>query len=164
MDSSTHKKVVVRQRQAGLVSGYLGTAALSAATEIEVLTPEGQALRLGTDQVAAIYFVADWSASAGLLTSPPRRTANRLPGVWIRIHSRGRQTIEGLLASDLLEISQGLWLSPLREDSEWQRAYVPRAAMEQVQIVEVVHSPRRRRQTEARHQIGLFGPEGEPAA
>jgi hypothetical protein len=157
-DTSTHKKVAVRHRQLGLVPGYIDPDRLPwlrNGTALELLRPEGQAQPLAPGDVHAIYFVDDFARCAELRTLPmPGRAAARLPGVWVRVRWRGQPSLEGLLATNLLQLKRGIELTPLRMDCAWQRVYIPFDAVEELSVVDVVRPPRRRRS--ASGQIDLF--------
>lgn len=163
MNPTTHKKVVVRHRPLGLVAGFVDPLQLEAALRWELITPSGQALVISPEQVLTVYFVSEFEQLEGLrLPVASGRGGARLAGVWVRIRCQDRHSLEGILASDLLALPSGVWLSPLWPDSPWQRAYLPRPAMEQITVIEVVRPPRRRRPLPS-EQIGLFG-EGLAAA
>jgi hypothetical protein len=153
---------VVRHRSLGLVPGYLDPdrlAGLQAGQPIELLRPEGQAHALAPGEVQAVYFVDDFSRAAELRTlAMPGRAAARLPGVWVRVRWRGQASLDGILAADLLHLDRGLELTPLRDDSPWQRVFVPTAMVDALTVVDVVHPPRRRRPLPA--QIDLFTASG----
>lgn len=161
MNPSTRKRVVVRNRQGGYVCGFLESDP-AAAGPLALLTPEGQALELEAGQVQAVAFVADWErAAAAQNVGNTGHLGPRLPGLWVRVQCRGKHW-EGILASSMLELGQGAWLSPLYPDSPWQRLFIPRLAIEQITAVEVVRAPRRRgARRPSSGQIGLFDSGGE---
>jgi len=157
VNSTTHKKVVVRHRPLGLVAGFVDPLQLEAAQRWELITPSGQALVLAPEQVLTVYFVSEFEQLEALqLPLASGRGGAKLPGVWVRVRCQDRHSLEGILASDLLTVPAGVWLSPLWPDSPWQRAYLPRPGLEQIAVIEVVRPPRRRRPTPSQ-QIGLFG-------
>gem|GEM_PF-6840331 len=158
---STHKKVVLRHRHLGLVAGFLSTEQLEtgALASLEMARPTGESLALPAAECLCLYFVASFADESALRAArPSTRGSARQPGVWMRLRLADRSICEGILASDLLEIERGVWLSPLGLESAWQRIYVFRPAIEHLAVVEVVRPPRRR--TAAMlpsSQPGLFG-------
>ncbi|MGH9482447.1 MAG: DUF6982 domain-containing protein [Terriglobales bacterium] len=168
MNPSTHKKVAVRHQQLGLVAGIVDPAQLGrpgVPQPFELLTPEGQATLLDPRQVQAVYFISDFDRAQALrgLPAAGHGSAARLPGLWVRVRCRDRYSVEGIVASELLDLEAGLWLSPLVPDSPWQRVYLPRSAMEQIVPMELVRRPRRRRASaQPSPQFGLFTEDASP--
>ncbi|MGH9477252.1 MAG: DUF6982 domain-containing protein [Terriglobales bacterium] len=157
MNPATHKKIVLRLHPAAWLSGYVDPARLRDKGMLELLPPEGPLIRIAREEVQAAYFVADFHP-AGLETLIPPRGETPLPGVRVRCRTRGRHMLDGILASDLLAVAEGLDLTPPYTRSSWHRVWVPAAALEQLQVVEVVRAARRRRAS-APHgtgQITLF--------
>lgn len=171
MNPSTHKRVVVRWRPspgpAAMLAGYVDPVQL-AGPELDLLTPEGQAVSLALAQVQAVFFVADFGRAGALASGHAVRAGTRLPGLLVRVRGSDRQAWEGILANGLLELAAGVWLTPVSEDGPWQRIYFPRGAVELVTPLEVVRAPRRRRSAGLgvadAGQFGLFGePLREPS-
>ncbi|HUX67090.1 MAG TPA: hypothetical protein VMV31_06350 [Terriglobales bacterium] len=157
MNPTTHKKVVVRHRPLGLLPGFLDPLQLESSARWELITPEGQALVLSPEQVLTVYFVSDLEQLEELrLPAASGRGGAKLAGLWVRVRCLDRHSLEGILASDLLQLQAGVWLTPLWPGSPWHRAFLPRPGVEQVTALEVVRPPRRRR-SPATQQIGLFG-------
>lgn len=167
---SSLKRAVVRLRApaAPVQAGLLRPEGLETAGDIELLTPAGQALRIEREAVLAIFFVTGFEQAEALAQgSYAGRGGGRLPGVLVRLRCRDRYSVEGILASDLLEIETGVWLTPVHADAPWQRMLVPRSALEAVQVVEVIRPvrqrrPRARRTPAVEDQIGLFGELSSP--
>lgn len=130
MNPSTHKKVVVRRLSGPatpILAGFIAASELADPGPVHLLTAEGQAVELGLDQVQAVFFVPDFDRLEAIRAGGyPGRSGPRLPGLWVRVRSRDHQSLEGILATDLLELGAGLWLSPLYRDSPWQRVFMPR--------------------------------------
>lgn len=156
MHPTTHKKVVVRLRPLQLLAGFVDAQQLQTLGPWDLLTPAGQALPLVPHQVQALYFVSHFDRQEALAEPVlPSRGSARQPGLWVRVRCFERFTMEGILASDLLDLDAGVWLTPLWPECPWQRAFLPRANVQQLTAIEVVRPPRRR-QASASQQIGLF--------
>ncbi|MGH9520748.1 MAG: DUF6982 domain-containing protein [Terriglobales bacterium] len=142
MNTSNRKKALVRAPGSGpLQPGFVNVASLEAPTErLELLTPEGQRLELDWRQVQAVYLVSEFEAGR----EAPPASGPRHPGVWVRVRGKDRSTMDGILASDLLEIEGGLWLLPLQDGGFFQRAYIPRGAVAGLSVLEVIKPARRR--------------------
>lgn len=150
--------MVVRFRRSGPsreVAGFLAPSAL-AEPQLQLLTETGQSLQIAQDEVLAVFFVSAFAAVRALTASwTGARSGARLPGLWVRVRSREHTRWDGILASDLLDVSAGIWLTPLHAAANVQRVFIPRGAVEKIEPIEVVRPGRRRRVTPAQFQ--LFG-------
>jgi hypothetical protein len=71
-----------------------------------------------------------------------------LAGLWVRLRFRDQETLEGLVANDLLRLSPyGYLLTPPDLNGSYQRAFVPRAALATLEVLAVIphHDEHRRR-------------------
>lgn len=160
MNTSNRKKALVRLLGSGpLQPAFVDLAGLEKPdARLELLTPEGQRLELDWGQVQAVYLVGDFAT----VREAPVASGPRHPGVWVRVRSKDRGTLDGILASELLDLERGLWLLPLQDGGFFQRAYIPRSAVAGLSVLEVIKPARRRRQSGARRppreqsQISLF--------
>lgn len=150
MQPSALKKVVLQcrgQSRGGEINlerglqGFLAPAELEAGP-LHLLTPSGQEAEIARADLLAVYFVHAF-AGQGLPSLRGARAGARLPGLWVRVRGKGARW-EGILASDLLDLERGIWLTPLRGGSNCQRVFIPRAAVEKLEAVEVVRPARRR--------------------
>ncbi|MGH9484011.1 MAG: hypothetical protein ACRD1F_03050, partial [Terriglobales bacterium] len=124
-----------------------------------LLRPEGQRVEVDQEQILAGYFVDEFVRDEELMRAAPRG-AVALPGIRMRCRTLDHQTREGLLASDLLGLHEGLELTAPYAECRWQRLYVPRRALEYLAVVGVVRAARQRRQA-PQAQISLFSPGGQ---
>lgn len=165
-DTSTHKRVVVRYRPAGFAEGYIAQNSWDGTTPLEIVTPTGTGLRFAEEQIQALYYVSDWDQAKAIEAGTIPTKGLPHPGTRVRIVLRDRAVLEGILGSELLDLGAGAWLAPLFDDAPYQRIYVPRGAMERINVIEVVRAPRRRlrRLQAGAGQFGLFQEhEGKPA-
>ncbi|MGH9468068.1 MAG: DUF6982 domain-containing protein [Terriglobales bacterium] len=168
MTSSTRKRVILRltarRGDRTFQAGFAEPAALRQPHRLELLLPEGETLTLAPGEWSAAYFVADFSADTlnhfPDPTSDPGARMHRGPAAGVRLRCRllDHQNIDGMLASDLLHLEEGIELTPPHGGSLWTRVYVPRRALDQLSVVEVVRPPRRRRPAAA-DQFSLFSAE-----
>ena len=175
MNPSTHKKVLVRHPASGgggndTTAGYLEPSKLNRDEGLTLMTPGGQAVTIAREHVQAVFFVPGWEGIEHLSGAACwGRSGTRLPGLWVRVRCRGRFHVEGILASELLDLAAGVWLSPLYAESACQRVFIPAGAAERVEAVEMVKPVRRRqsaagREARTAQQIGLFDAAGNPAS
>ena len=114
-------------------------------TNVELLTPAGNLVRLPYEDVKAVCFVRDfegrdtWREHRTFLSRP--KTA----GLWVRLSFRDGDTAEGVAASNLLLIDpQGFYVTPPDPTFQNQRVFVPRPALREVQVLGVIgNRPRR---------------------
>jgi len=164
---SLRKPVIVRKFSRDWCAGYAGATFGQDAAELEILDPTGKVLRLGWEQVKWVCYVRDFPA--GDSANPERLLHKRFsirprtPGLWLRMTLTDGEELEGLAANDrsLLE-GAGLLLTPPDTRSNTQRIYVPRQAIQALEVLGLIGIPGRRRDSAAgprTEQPELFPPE-----
>ena len=113
---------------------------------VELLTPAGNLFRLPYPDVKAVCFIRDfdggdpWKKGNRTFASRPKT-----PGLWVRLVFRDGETAEGIAPSNLLLIEpQGFYVIPPDPTFQNQRIFVPRAALQEVQVLGVIGSRPRR--------------------
>ena len=146
MAASTNKKVLVSRTDKAPVQGFVQLPEGLRTQEIDVLTPEGNLLKVPMEEVKAVCFVREFEA--GETWRKQRAFANRpkTSGLWLRLKFRDGDSIEGIVPNNLLLV-EGLGLSIVPPDPTFQnqRIFVPRSALEAVEVLGVIGSPLRRR-------------------
>ena len=169
--ASQRKPVIVRKFSRDWCAGYAGISFGQDAAELEILDLGGKVLRIGWEQVKWVCYVRDF---------PPRETANperlqhkcfsirpRTPGIWLRMTLNDGDELEGLVANDRsLVDGAGLLLTPPDTRSNTQRIYVPRQAIQTLEVVSLIGAAGRKRAEaagRATEQPELFpaGPESD---
>jgi len=161
--ASARKPVIVRKFSRDWSAGYAAVGFGQDASELELLDLSGKVLRIGWEQVKWVCYVRD--LPAGDQANPERllhkrfATRPRAAGVWLRMTLTDGEGIEGLAANDrsLLE-GAGLLLTPPDTRSNTQRIYLPRQAIQTLEVVGLIGAARRR--SKAEDQPELFP--GEP--
>lgn len=142
--SSTHKKVVVVLSDKKPVRGYLNPSRLGQADPIDVLTPEGEHQAIPLAKVRSIYFVREFSDEF----EPERKTflsRPKLDGLWVRLRFPDGETLEGVVANDLLSLlDNGVQFTPPDLNSATDRIFVPRAALTELTVLGVIGIARRK--------------------
>jgi hypothetical protein len=147
--ASSRKPVIVRKLSRDWCAGYLGVAVGHDAAELEILDLNGKVLRIAWDQVKWVCYVRDLPASS---SDQPERllhkrftTRPRARGVWLRMTLTDGDELEGLAANDrsLVE-GAGLLLTPPDTRSNTQRIYVPRQAIETLEVVGLIGAASRK--------------------
>jgi hypothetical protein len=162
------KPVIVRKFSRDWAAGYAGPGLAQNAAELEILDPAGKVLRIGWEQVKWVCYVRDLPGpSAGPYTdqSGPERLLHkkfsvrpRAAGLWLRMTLADGDQLEGLAANDLSLIAgAGLLLTPPDTRSNTQRIFVPRQAIQTLEVVSLIGASRRG-QRPGIAQPELFGP------
>jgi hypothetical protein len=141
--ASLRKPVIVRKFSRDWCAGYAGVSFGQDTPELEILDLTGKVLRIGWEQVKWICYVRDFPA--GETASPERLLHKRFSirpraaGVWLRMTLTDGDELEGLAANDrtLLE-GAGLLLTPPDTRSNTQRIYIPRAAIQTLEVVGLI--------------------------
>jgi hypothetical protein len=172
--ASVRKPVIVRKFSRDWCAGYAGATFGQDTAELEILDLNGKVLRIGWEQVKWVCYVRDFPASSqGSDQANPERLLHkrfsirpRTAGLWLRMTLTDGEELEGLAANDrsLVE-GAGLLLTPPDTRSNTQRIYVPRQAIQSLQVVSLIGAAARRRADVASREKEqeLFPQEPEPA-
>jgi hypothetical protein len=154
--SSAKKKAILRRTTGEILPGYLPlsgfTRGTGSARVVELLDLSGRLIEIPLNDVRMISYVRDFNLAD--TTNPERLTRRsflarpRNEGVWVRMTFRAGETLEGLAAADLSLLDSliedgGLHVAPPDIRSNTQRIFVPRAAIESLQILAVITTPSR---------------------
>ena len=170
--ASVRKPVIVRKFSRDWCAGYAGATFGQDAAELEILDQSGKVLRIGWDQVKWVCYVRDFPTQASDQANPERLMHKRFSirprtaGLWLRITLTDGEELEGLAANDrsLVE-GAGLLLTPPDTRSNTQRIYVPRQAIQTLEVVSLIGVASKRRAEAAsreKAQPELFPSELEP--
>jgi hypothetical protein len=167
--ASVRKPVIVRKFSRDWLAGYAGAEFGQWAPELEILDLGGKVVRVGWEQVKWVCYVRDFPAGGADAGNPERLLRKRFAlrprtaGLWLRLTLMDGDELEGLAANDrTLVDGTGLLLTPPDTRSNTQRIYVPRQAIQAMEVVSLVGAAGRKR-TEAKReeeQPDLFGGEG----
>jgi hypothetical protein len=172
--ASVRKPVIVRKFSRDWCAGYAGASFGQDAAELEILDLTGKVLRIAWEQVKWVCYVRDFPApSQSNDQANPERLLHkrfsirpRTAGLWLRMTLTDGEELEGLAANDLSLVEDaGLLLTPPDTRSNTQRIYVPRQAIQSLQVVSLIGVSGRRRAdaaSRAKEQPELFP--GEPEA
>jgi hypothetical protein len=168
--TSVRKPVIVRKFSRDWYAGYAGAGFAHDAGELEILDLTGKVLRFSWDQVKWVCYVRDFPIPSSDQSNPERLLHKRFSlrprtaGLWMRMTLTDGEELEGLAANDrsLVE-GAGILLTPPDTRSNTKRIYVPRQAIQRLEVVGLIGSAARKRtDTTARttDQPDLF--QGEP--
>ena len=170
--ASVRKPVIVRKFSRDWCAGYAGAIFGQDAAELEILDLAGKVLRIGWDQVKWVCYVRDFPPRRPDQANPERLLHKRFTvrprtaGLWLRMTLTDGDELEGLAANDrsLVE-GAGLLLTPPDTRSNTQRIYVPRQAIQTLEVVSLIGVASKRRAEAAgreKAQPELFPTESEP--
>ena len=148
--ASQRKPVIVRKFSRDWCAGYAGISFGQDAAELEILDLGGKVLRIGWEQVKWVCYVRDFPAGE---TANPERLLHkrfsirpRTPGLWLRMTLTDGEELEGLAANDRSFVDgAGLLLTPPDTRSNTQRIYVPRQAIQTLEVVSLIGAASRKR-------------------
>lgn len=156
---STHKKVVVRKMDRDTINGYVSPANFVHEGKLELLNTAGNVVAIDLRDIKAVYFVREFGDSESL-TRKTFTTRPRTEGLWVRLKFKDNEVLEGMMPNELVQSSvEGFLVNPPDLRSNTQRIFVPRNALESVNVLAVIGATRRRRKglpTDTR-QVPMFG-------
>ncbi|HEY6765958.1 MAG TPA: hypothetical protein VI386_14435 [Candidatus Sulfotelmatobacter sp.] len=155
---STHKKVIVRKMDRDSVSGYVAPAHFVQEGKLELLNTAGTVIAIDLKEIKGVYFVREFGDSESLtrkmFTSRPRSE-----GLWVRLHFKDSEILEGLMPADLTQTTaEGFFVNPPDPRANTQRIFVPRTALESLTVLAVIGATRRQRRgaTQDQRQVPMF--------
>lgn len=165
---STYKKVVVRRLDHGLMKGFVDSASYLGANGIRMLDREGRTLTIPLHEIKGVFFVRDFDGNPQRSERKLFQSRPRLAGLWVRMTFKDKEVLEGLLPSNLVELSpEGFLVTPADLYSNNLRVFVPRTALSEIIVLGVIPNGRPRKPSQKRGglqrdtatgegQIGLF--------
>ncbi len=158
MTASTTKKAVIRRFEKEPLAGFVNPVSYLQPSGVELLSTQGNMVTVPYDEIRTLSFVRDFEGAG----DPGRRLFNARPkmeGLWVSFHFRDGEVMEGVLPNNLLQLEYyGFTVLPPDPYSNHQRVFIPRAALQAVEVLGVVGSPLRKRKAKAApdEQFGLF--------
>ena len=154
---STHKKVIVRKIDRDTVNGYVSPAHFVHEGKLELLNTTGNVVGIELSDIKCVFFVREFSDSDSL-SRKTFTTRPRAEGLWVRIKFRDGEVLEGLMPNDLsLSGAEGFLINPPDLRSNVQRMFVPRGALESLNVLAVIGASRRRHRLADVRQVPMFG-------
>jgi len=154
---STHKKVIVRKADRDTVNGYVSPAHFVHDGKLELLNTAGNVVGIELTDIKCVFFVREFGDSDSL----PRKTFTTRPrseGLWVRIKFKDGELLEGLMPNDLsLTTAEGFLINPPDLRSNVQRMFVPRTALESLNVLAVIGASRRHHRPTDVRQVPMFG-------
>jgi hypothetical protein len=167
--ASTRKPVIVRKFSREWYAGYAGASFGQDSPSLEVLDLTGKVLTISWDAVKWVCYVRDFSSSSDQ-ANPERLLQKRFAvrprasGLWLRMILTDGDELEGIAANDRsLVTGAGLLVTPPDTRSNTQRIYVPRQAIQSLEVVSLIGAGRRRRAETTTGELFPAGSESDEA-
>ncbi len=162
MAGSANKKVLIARFDRETLSGFVRSPDGFEPDGFDLLTPEGAHVRVAYSEIKVVCFVKDFEAGETWQKQRSFATRPKSPGIWVRFAFRDGDMLEGIAPNNLLLVEgAGFHVIPPDPTFQNQRIFVPRAALNEVQVLGVIGSPLKRRKPAAeparQGQLGLFG-------
>jgi hypothetical protein len=139
---TTNKRVLVARFERETLRGFVQTPAGFDGEFLELLTPEGSLLQVPFAETKAVCFVRDFESGETWREHRSFAARPKSAGLWVRVRFRDGDTLEGMLANNLILLEVGGFsIIPPDPSFQNQRIFIPRAAVTEVQVLGVVGSP-----------------------
>lgn len=169
--ASARKPVIVRKFSRDWIAGYATAEFGQTKPELEFLDLSGRVVRMGWEQVKWMCYVRALPGGPADQADPERLVRKRFSlrprtaGLWMRLTLQDGDELEGLAANDRsLVDGAGLLLTPPDTRSNTQRIYVPRQAVQTLEVLSLIGVGARKHAEAPRpsgDQRDLFGGDGE---
>lgn len=140
------------------LTGFVNPQTYLASDGLELLSTTGNIAILPYGEVKFVCFVRDFQQGEPrkemrLFSSRPKHE-----GLWIRARFRDGDVMEGVLLNNLLQLeTSGFTFVPPDPGYQYQRLFVPRAALTEINVLGVIGSPLRRKpKTPSKEQLEMF--------
>jgi len=144
---STHKKVIVRKMGRDSISGYVSPAHFVVEGKLELLNPVGKVVLIDLPEIKSVDFVRDFSDAAAS-SRKTFTTRPRTEGLWVRLKFIDNDILEGMMANDLTQvIPEGYLITPPDTRGNTQKIFVPRVALQELNVLSVIGRPEARKKT-----------------
>jgi Family of unknown function (DUF6982) len=150
--ASSRKPVIVRKFSRDWCAGYADATFGRESAELEILDLTGKVMRMSWEHVKWVCYVRDLPSASGDQGNPERLLRRhfsirpRTAGLWLRLKLLDGDELEGLAANDLsLVDGAGLLLVPPDTRSNTQRIYVPRKAIQALEVLSLIGASGRKR-------------------
>ena len=152
---SARKPVIVRKFSREWYAGYAGAVFGQDSPALEILDLSGKVLTIGWEAVKWVCYVRDFSSSRdhGQPGTPPAekvyRTASGCRAMAAHDLDRRRRTGRARVQRPVAGDGAGLLVTPPDTRSNTQRIYVPRQAIQTLEVVSLIGASGRKRRLEA---------------
>ena len=153
------KQVRIQRFDREPLAGHIDPRTYLGADGVEFLSPSGERTVVPYNDMKILYFVGDLRGGETRIERRTFVSRPKLAGLWIRLHFRDGDLIEGVLPNDFLALeAHGFTITPPDWSIHHRKVFVPRAALIRAEVLGVVGSSasRQRRKPLPDQQINLF--------
>jgi hypothetical protein len=150
--------VLVSRFDRETLTGFVNPQTYLVPDGLELLSTTGSIAILPYIELKFVCFVRDFQQGEPrkemrLFTSRPKHE-----GLWIRARFRDGDVMEGVLQNNLLQLeAYGFAFVPPDPSYQYQRLFVPRAALTEISVLGVIGSPlRRKAKPTLKEQLEMF--------
>jgi hypothetical protein len=158
---STHKKVLVSRFDRETLTGFVNPQSYLLPEGLELLSQSGSVGLVPYAEIKLVCFVRDFQQGEPRKELRLFTTRPKLEGLWLRMHFRDGDAMDGILPNNLLQLEpHGFSVIPPDPGFQNQRIFVPKAALSRTQVLGVVGSPlrtRRKPKLTPKEQLEMFG-------
>ena len=146
MAQTANKKVLVARFDRETLRGFVQSPGGFLSDGLELLTPDGALVTIPYSETKVVCFVRDFDSGETWREHRTFSTRPKTAGLWVRLRFRDGDSLDGMLSNNLMQVEPfGFSIVPPDPSFQNQRIFVPRAALEDVQVLGVIGSPLRRR-------------------
>jgi hypothetical protein len=160
---TTTKKVLVTRFEREPLAGFVNPQSYLQPEGLELLTQAGAVSMVPYLEVKLVCFVRDFQQGEPRKELRLFTTRPKMAGLWVRMHFRDGDAMDGMLANNLLQLDlYGVSVIPPDPGFQNQRVFVPKTALSTVQVLGVVGSPLRLRKVKptTKEQLEMFDKQG----
>jgi hypothetical protein len=157
--ASTSKKVLIQRFDRDALPGFVNPRTCFLQAGVELITTAGNVAIIPYDEIKLVCFVRDFDSGNAPVERRIFQSRPKTAGLWLRMHFRDGDTLEGLHPNNLLLMEPyGFTVTPPDPSANEQRVFVPRAALSEIQALGVIGSPLRRQKSRkpAKDQLEMF--------
>jgi hypothetical protein len=152
--AAAQKKVVLRTFSGSIAWGYLPQTGFLRESDVTLMEVDGRVTYHKLKEVKTICYVRDFNLDD---TVGPERLLRRTfaarprgDGTWLRLMFRDDEVLEGLATFDLgfmdaVTEDRGITITPPDTRGNTQRVFVPRSALQFIEVLGFVTAPSKRR-------------------
>ena len=158
MAASTTKRALIRRFEKETLAGYVNPLSFLQPAGIELLSAEGQVATIPYAEIRTLSFVRSFEQGSET-ERHVFQTRPKMEGLWVSFLFRDGEILQGVMPNNLLQVEPyGFTVVPPDSLGNIQRVFVPRTAVQSVEVLGVVGSPLHRRKGKPvpKEQISLF--------
>lgn len=159
MAVSTTKKAILQRFDKETLAGYVNPDSYLQPTGVELLSAQGNIATVPYAEIKSVAFVRDFEAHEHEKERQVFFTRPKMEGLWVSLRFRDGEVMEGVMTNNLLQLEHyGFTVIPPDSSGNRQRVFVPRTALQAIEVLGVVGSPLKKRKGKGvpQEQIGLF--------